>query len=193
MWELNFFSDEFLPIKMVAEYVYCPNAALFMYLNWVNNEKNIFLFEASLYHERSKRGTIKHRDKSIQQKNYFIFSQKHKIYGFCDMIERGKDEKTIFPVEYKFGNPQVTLSHKVQLALEVLCLSEMFSTQINYGFIYFYKTNSRVKIDISPSLTQFSISTLRKFRYYIKRSSVNKISQCKRKGCSYFSVACGPY
>ncbi len=185
MLETKFFTDKYLPIKIVAEYCYCPRGGLYMYLNWENNENNIFLYEGSLYHKNLNKIEVKYRKNKKQMKNMLVFSDRYKIFGFCDLVEFNKN--LIIPIEYKSGYPKLNFFHKVQLTLQALCLENMLKKQINFGYIYFYKINKRKKVVIDKLLKNSVIQKINEFRNLIKNIEINsQIKGCNKKGCSYF-------
>lgn len=184
MLELKFFED-YIPIKTIAEFIYCPKAGIYMYLNWSNNLRNPFLFEGTLFHNRLVKSKYKYRNNKIQHKNFLIFNKKLKIYGFCDLVE--KEGNYIIPVEYKSGKPEINLFHKSQLCLEAFCLSQMFKKPVKYGYIYFYKTNKRHKIIFNKSLQKIVLLKLFQFKKTISSlNNFDKYSGCKKAGCSYY-------
>jgi len=180
--------ENYLPIKTIAEYVYCPRAAIFMYLNWENDKRNVFLYEGELYHRQFQKTKLKHRRRGKQIRNILVFNHDLEIYGFCDAIEI-KNSKLI-PLEYKSGIPKLELYKKVQLALQSICLSEMFKTNIDYGFIYFRKLHRRVKVELNDEIKNYAIKVLKEFREKISKASIdlNKFPSCNHKGCSYYFV-----
>ena len=185
MLEVKFFTDNYLPIKTIAEYCYCSKAGLYMFLNWENNENNIFLYEGSLYHKNLNKINIKYRENKKQLKNMLVFNHKYKIFGFCDLVEVNKD--LIIPIEYKAGYPRINFFHKIQLTLQALCLEEMLKKEIDFGYIYFYKINKRKKVIINEFLKNYAIQKINEFRKLIENIDFNnKINGCSKKGCSYF-------
>lgn len=184
MIELKFFED-YISIKNIAEFIYCPRAGIYMYLNWYNDLTNPYLFKGTLFHNNLVKSKYKYRKNKVQYKNFLIFNRKLKVYGFCDLIEKHKD--LIVPVEYKSGKPEINLFHKAHLCLEALCLSEMFKTPIDYGFIYFYQSNKRHKVIFDKKLENTVLEKIYEFKQIILHlNSLNKYVGCNKKGCSYY-------
>ncbi len=185
-WNFALFED-YLPIKTVAEYAYCPRAAIYMYLNWENDLRNVFLYEGEMYHKRFQKLLVKHRVTGKQLRNFLVVSRKLKIYGICDSIEEKGDE--LIPIEYKSGYPEVENYHKIQLALQAFCLSEMFNKEVNFGIIYFRKIHRRKIIDLTSS-KDAALKLLEEFRKKIASGNIDlrDFPSCGKRGCSYFSV-----
>jgi CRISPR-associated exonuclease Cas4 len=182
-------SAHYLPIKTVAEYAFCPRAAIYSYLNWENDVMNVFLYQGELYHKRSEKQKLKHRKNKKQKKKFFVFSKTIKVYGLCDIIETSFNK--IYPVEYKSGRPVLYYYKKIQLALQSICLSEMFQQNVNEGIIFFYALQKRYRVNIDENLKKDALNILREFRNIIKNLNhinLKEIPSCGRKGCSYYSV-----
>ncbi len=136
-----------------------------MYLEceWGNNYK---IVEGDLLHQRAddpnfneKRGAI-YISRSVP-----IFSNKLNLYGVADIVEFIQNEKgikiprkkglwEINPVEYKNGKPEKSNADNYQLCAQVMCLEEMFQTEIKSGDIFYGKIKRRVTVEITEELKE---------------------------------------
>ncbi|MCS7183768.1 MAG: CRISPR-associated protein Cas4 [Patescibacteria group bacterium] len=190
MIEISFF-ENYLPITYIAEFIYCPRGAVYMYFNWENNLKNKFLYEGYLYHKKIKSYQVKHRKNKLQRKNILLFNNDLKIYGFCDVVEFTFDK--IYPVEYKSGLPRINDFNKSQLLLQCLCLEYMFNKKVEGGYIYFYKINKRFYLKFDTKFRNFVINKIFEFKSIIEKIKKTKIigssiNLCNKRGCSYYQI-----
>ena len=135
-----------LPISLVMHTVYCPRRA------WIesNGEKTDTsqMQEGQSAHKRvddpkTSRGT--------QQRAVTISSTRLGLTGRCDAIEPQEDGTTRI-IEYKATpvrrNASVTPAHRVQLALQKICLEEAGET-VSECAVHFTNHNKTVPVDIS--------------------------------------------
>lgn len=135
-----------LPISLVMHTVYCPRRA------WIesNGEKTDTsqMQEGQSAHKRvddpkTSRGT--------QQRAVTISSTRLGLTGRCDAIEPQEDGSTRI-IEYKATpvrrNASVTPAHRVQLALQKICLEEAGET-VSECAVHFTNHNKTVPVDIS--------------------------------------------
>lgn len=135
-----------LPISLVMHTVYCPRRA------WIesNGEKTDTsqMQEGQSAHKRvddpkTSRGT--------QQRAVTISSTRLGLTGRCDAIDPQEDGSTRI-IEYKATpvrrNASVTPAHRVQLALQKICLEEAGET-VSECAVHFTNHNKTVPVDIS--------------------------------------------
>lgn len=135
-----------LPISLVMHTVYCPRRA------WIesNGEKT----DTSQMQEGQsahKRVDDHKTSRGAQQRAVTISSTRLGLTGRCDAIEPQEDGSTRI-IEYKSTpvrrNASVTPAHRVQLALQKICLEEAGET-VSECAVHFTNHNKTVPVDIS--------------------------------------------
>ena len=96
------------------------------------------------------------RKEKIIVRGMRVYSPILGISGDCDIVEFHQKKDGVFipsfegnyeviPIEYKRGRPKEGEEDVLQLALQALCLEDMFCTTIPYGYIYYGETRRRQK------------------------------------------------
>lgn len=149
---------EYLPARMLNEYVYCPRL---FYLEISNGE--------SRDSEDNIDGRFKHErvdNKSFSKFNYneikkdfnstaiTLSDNKSNIIAKMDLIEMKKNE--VIPVEYKKGSLPKTKdkiwdTDKIQLCAQAIVLKEN-GYNCNSGIIYYIESKTRVKVEFNKDL-----------------------------------------
>ncbi len=155
--------DEYLMLSGIQHFAFCRRqwAIIHIEKQW---EENVHTVLGDIMHERA------HDIRLTEQANGNLIvralpvkSQSLGISGECDIVEfkKVKNGITIFghnglysvcPVEYKKGKPKVDDVDILQLVAQVICLEEMFYTEIKYGYLYYGETRRRIKIEITKEL-----------------------------------------
>ena len=87
------------------------------------------------------------------------------VSGECDIVEFRKTEEGIqlhghrgcyqvYPVEYKRGTPKITEMDRLQLVAQIICLEEMFQTEISQGAIFYGEIRRREIVDTKSEMEQ---------------------------------------
>jgi CRISPR-associated exonuclease Cas4 len=136
-----------IQVSGIQHYMYCKRRWALLYIEnlW---KDNFLTFDGDRIHKKVHDSSIKEsrEDKFIERGTY-IGSEIYNLTGQCDAIEFYKDKKgiqlknkedlwIIVPVEYKHGDGSSIDIDKYQLFAQILCLEEMYTTKINYGYIY---------------------------------------------------------
>jgi CRISPR-associated protein Cas1 len=153
---------DYLPVRMVNEFVYCPR--LFFY-EWVEGvfRENADTVEGSIQHQRvdretnglPKAGEIG-AEEAIHSRSVTLSSDRLRIIAKLDLIEL--QGGTVTPVDYKHGKPReengalaAWAPDRVQLALQGLILREN-GCWCDEGVVYYATTKQRVRIEFTPEL-----------------------------------------
>ncbi len=151
---------DYLPARMVNEYVYCPR--LFFY-EWVDG-----IFQESA---DTVEGAFQHRHvdetatplpapadlpQSIHSRSATLASESLRVIARMDLIEA--DAGVVTPVDYKHGRPRegpngldLWPADRAQLAVQGLILREN-GYPCREGIVYYRKTGQRVRVEFDDTL-----------------------------------------
>jgi CRISP-associated protein Cas1 len=155
---------DYLPARMVNEFVYCPR--LFFY-EWVEGvfRENADTVEGSIQHKRVDRegGSLPSAEMldledRIHSRCITLSSERLRVIAKMDLLEI--EDGAVTPVDYKHGRPKEVKAaldlwapDRIQLALQGIILREHGYT-CNEGVVYYAATKQRVRIELDQALIQ---------------------------------------
>jgi CRISPR-associated protein Cas1 len=152
---------DYLPARMVNEFVYCPR--LFFY-EWVEGvfRESVDTVEGKVQHERVEAKTTElpgpeeDTTEKIHARSVTLSSEQHRVIAKMDLLEAA--EGVVTPVDYKHGAPRETENgvelwptDRVQLAVQGLILREN-GYLCEEGIVYYQKTRQRVRVEFDEEL-----------------------------------------
>ena len=167
---------EYLPARMLNEYVYCPRL---FYYEWVegvfaHNQETV---EGAIRHAKidSKSDPLTPAEQlteedTIHSRSVTLSSETHNLIATMDVVEADGTETT--PVDYKRGAPRTdkqagTISawdpDRVQIAVQALVLRDN-GYNCQEGVIYYVKTKQRVRVPIDDELVEQTLAALAEAR-----------------------------
>lgn len=161
-------------------------------------EENLRTVEGNLLHEKCHDGySSESRREVFLSRGMPVFSRTLGASGECDIVEFRKSSQgislhgreglyTVYPVEYKHGEPKDGDIDILQLAAQALCLEEMLSCEINGGAIFYGKTKRRQKVELSGELKERVRDLFAEMHGYLGRGYVPKVKPTK--GCNACSL-----
>lgn len=184
-----------LSIYNISEYLYCQKSCFYKIFHFEEDqEDNIDMIKGRNQHELVHSDSIRYKNNNIKQiTNLSVFSHKYNIVGKLDLLEINNNQ--YYPIEYKKGKYRDFVNHKIQLCLQVLCLEEMYNTNIDFAYIFFIEEHRRYKIDINNNLRTLTINAI----YEIKNKLIqnnpslflkNNNELCEK--CSFYQT-CLPF
>ena len=148
---------EYLPARMVNEYVYCPRLFYYEHVEGVFVE-SADTVEGKLEHVRVDRErqrnrklpTAKVEEPPKVMRSVMLSSERHRVIAKLDLAEvRGE---VAVPVDYKHGRPMSTddgpvawSPDRVQLAVQCLVLRDN-GYACDEGIVFYQKTRQRVRV-----------------------------------------------
>lgn len=152
--------EDYLMISGIQHYEFCRRQWALIHIEdmWEDNLRTV---EGNIMHERAHDGPVKEsRGSKLISREMRVFSRTLGITGICDVVEfiqceedanaitlQERDGKYIvIPVEYKKGESKKSDADRLQLIAQIMCLEEMMSTNIYYGYLYYGKTKQREKV-----------------------------------------------
>jgi CRISPR-associated protein Cas1 len=152
---------DYLPARMVNEFVYCPR--LFFY-EWVEGvfRESADTVEGSVQHKRVDRegkGLPKAEEageEKIHSRSVTLSSERLRVIAKMDLVELAGSTAT--PVDYKHGRPrsdpeklELWPTDRVQLATQAIILREN-GYRCDEGVIYYQSTKQRVRLEFSDAV-----------------------------------------
>lgn len=156
---------DYLPARMVNEYVYCPRLFFYMWVEGVFRE-SADTVEGSAQHTRvdkkNARGLPKPEEatgeETIHSRSAMLSSERLRVIAKMDLIE--VEGGSVTPVDYKHGKPRETAeklelwpTDRVQLALQALILREN-GYRCEEGVIFYTGTKQRVRISMTHEVLE---------------------------------------
>lgn len=182
--------EDYLRISAIQHYSFCKRqwALIDIELYW---EENAHTIHGKLMHNKAHDPTFgEKRGDLLVSRAMPIISHQLKIVGVCDIVEFVKDENGVplknregkyrlYPVEYKKGMPKNNDCDVLQLVAQVMCLEEMFVTDIDFAFIYYGSTKKREKVEITEELRNKVAHLTKEMRDFYQRSYIPRVKETK--------------
>lgn len=196
----EFSEDDYLKISGIQHYVYCPRQWALIHIEdqWADNNLTI---TGSRIHQRAHDSKIKERTESkLAVRKLKVSSRILGITGECDVVDFIKAESgvklfnrqgfyTVYPIEYKKGQPKEGLEDVLQLIAEVLCLEEMFLTEIPTAYLYYYETRHRYPVNVTDKLRYECSETIKEMHSFYKARRVPNVRYSKKcEKCSLINI-----
>ncbi|MEX2118181.1 MAG: CRISPR-associated endonuclease Cas1 [Pirellulales bacterium] len=163
---------DYLPARMLNEFVYCPRLFYYEWVEgvFVDNRETV---EGALRHQKLERkdDALPPADQVeagevIHSRSVTLSSDTHRLIAKLDLIEGA--EGLVTPVDYKRGSPRENRDDgsleawqpdRVQLAAQALVLRDN-GYRCDEGVIYYVATKQRVRVPIDQQLIDETLSAL---------------------------------
>lgn len=197
---MQYKEDDYLMISGIQHFKFCRRQWALSYLEqqW---EENYHTMTGRLMHEKAHDPFLKEKRKDILIVRALpVSSREFGISGECDVVEFHKCDDgiklyghygmySVYPIEYKKGKPKTTEEDILQLTAQVMCLEEMFSTEINEGAIFYGETRKRERIIITEELRNEVQNIVKEMRQYYERNYTPKVKSDKKcNSCSLKNI-----
>ena len=186
--------DEPLLISALNQYLFCPRRCALMHTEgiWVDNAHTA---KGTLLHEHADSSGYEHDKGAKVLRGLTLYSTQYGLTGRADIVEVRDMEvaqsrrKSYMPVEYKKGKRRRFENDEVQLCAQALCLEEMFSTEIERGYIFHAASKRRHEVVFDAALRAETVKTIEAVRALI----ASKVTPAARllprcDGCSLRGV-----
>lgn len=155
--EKKYKDDDLLPLSGIQHLAFCERqwALIHVENQWVENARTA---KGRNLHQRvddqyftETRGEVK------TVRSVPLVSKALGLYGVADVIELEKvpdesDGVRYSIVEYKRGKPKPDDRDEVQLCAQAICLEEMLSITLVYGYLYYGETKHRHRVELNDPL-----------------------------------------
>jgi len=190
---------DYLPARMVNEFVYCPR--LFFY-EWVEGvfKESVDTVEGKIVHKRvDQKGTAlppaeEVGGEPIHSRSVTLSSETHRVIARLDLVEGS--EGIVTPVDYKHGQPRETESgielwpsDRIQLAIQGLVLRAN-GYRCEEGIVYYAKTRQRVRVSFDEELIDQTVQTIEEARAVARSGAIPPplVDSPKCPGCSLVGI-----
>ncbi len=161
---------DYLPARMVNEFVYCPRL---FYYEWVEGlfRESADTEEGKVVHRRVDRegselpAAEELGEERIHSRSVTLASDRHRLIARIDLLE--VDNGLVTPVDYKRGRPrqgeeglELWPTDRIQLAVQAIILREL-GYRCEEGIVYYAQTRQRVRVAFDDQLIQEALSIVR--------------------------------
>ena len=154
---------DYLPARMVNEYVYCPRLFYFMWVDGVFAD-NVHTVEGRAQHSRVDAGPGSlpapddESEEKIHARSVTLSSERLKVIAKIDVVEG--EGNLVSPVDYKRGRPkengeqlEAWPADRAQLILQAIVLREN-GYRVEEAVAFYRTTRQRVRIAIDPEAVE---------------------------------------
>ena len=192
--------DEFIPLSLISEYVYCKRRAVMRLIEQVH-PVSYYLTDGKLAHEKVHDATKREqRGDVLYVRGLHLYSSVLGVSGVADMIEFHLDDNGVsltsmdglwspVLIEYKRGVLKTHEEYEAQLCAQAICLEEMLCCSISSGYLFYTGSHRRDKIDFTDDL-RCLVQTVADdlHRVLLNPSSVSPVFSKKCSGCSMYDI-----
>ncbi len=165
-------APEYLPARMLNEFVYCPRLFYYMHVEgvFVHNRETV---EGALRHAKldGREDSLIPAseladDQKLHSRSVMLSSDTHRLIAKMDLIE--VDGGRVTPVDYKRGKPYKNAStgeleiwdtDRVQMAVQAIVLRENGYT-CDEAIVYYVATKQRVRLAVDEALVAETLAAL---------------------------------
>lgn len=200
MTESEYKEEEFLLLSGLQHFSFCRRQWALIHIEQQWNE-NVLTVKGNLFHEKVHDGySAEKRKNLIISRGMPIHSRTLGVSGECDVVEfvqqdggvtlpHREGEYMLYPVEYKRGKAKVTDEDRLQLTAQVICLEEMFLTEIPEAYLFYGETRRRERVEITEELRAECRRLLLEMHRLYARGHTPKVKKAKKcEACSMKSV-----
>lgn len=200
---MEYKEDEYLMISGIQHFKFCRRqwALIHIEQQWA---ENVHTVTGELMHKKVHDPYLKEKRKDVLITRALpVSSRRLGISGECDAVEflkQGDGVKLykhrglygIYPIEYKKGKPKVTEEDILQLAAQIMCPEEMFSTRIPEGALFYGETRRRQIVEMTEELRQQVMDTTAEMHQYFRRRYTPRVKYGKKCNACSLKDICIP-
>ena len=189
-----YFQEDIVPLSALQHYMFCHRQCALNYVEkvWI---ENYLTASGRLLHKKTEEYFKESRNNVVMEFGTELYSEEYKLFGQADVVEyhydsdRKKRIKKIIPIEYKRGKAKNNHSDIVQLCGQALCLMEMSCQKIEYGYLFYFGTRSRIKINFSKEILNTTLECINSVHKLFLESKIPDAIYSKScKNCSMINV-----
>lgn len=200
---MEYTEDNYLMLSGIQHFKFCKRqwALIHIEQQW---EENVHTVVGELMHKKAHDPYFVEKRKDLLiARSLPIASRKMGVSGECDVVEFHRCEDgiklhghrgsfSVYPIEYKKGQPKLTEEDRLQLVAQVMCLEEMFSTNIQEGALFYGETRRREVLEITEDLRQEVREMFREMHQYFDRKYTPKVKYSKACNACSLKEICLP-
>ncbi len=196
MMESEYREEDFLQLAGLQHFSFCRRqwALIHIEQQWVDN---VLTVKGNIFHEKVHDGYSSEKRKDIIiSRGMPVRSRMLGISGECDVVEfvradtgvtlSGREGRyVLYPIEYKRGRSKITDEDRMQLTAQVICLEEMFLTEIPAAYLFYGETRRRERVEITEELRAECRRLLQEMHQFYERGYTPKVRKTKKcEACS---------
>ena len=193
-------SDELLPLSGIQHFIFCRRqwALIHVERQW---QDNMLTVEGKILHKRTDDPFFTEtRNGVITTRSVPVASYRLGLAGVCDVVEFTESPDGVklpghdglyspAPVEYKRGHEKRDPCDEAQLCAQAICLEEMLSTAIPFGYLYYGETRHRVEVELTAELRDLVRSMSEEMHAYFQRGYTPRVKPSKAcRSCSLADI-----
>jgi len=200
---MEYKEDDYLMISGIQHFCFCRRqwALIHIEQQWAENVHTVV---GELMHKKAHDPYLTEKRKDVLITRALpVASRTLGISGECDVVEFHKRDEgiklhghrglyEIYPIEYKKGKPKKSEEDILQLAAQVMCLEEMFSTDISEGALFYGETRRRESVKITEELRQQVKDMVLEMHQYYERKYTPQVKYSKRCSSCSLNDICMP-
>jgi CRISPR-associated exonuclease Cas4 len=202
---MNHYSeDDYLMLSGIQHFVFCKRqwALIHIEQQW---QENLHTVEGNILHKKAHDGAASEKRKDLLiTRGMRVFSRSLGISGVCDVVEFHQDAQkgislhgrkgkySVYPVEYKRGEPKQHDADILQMVAQGICLEEMLSCEIQRGFLYYGEIRRRIEVEFNEELRCRVRDIFAEMHQYYCRRHTPKVKPTKSCNACSLKVLCLP-
>ena len=181
----------------IQHFAYCRRqwALIHIEQQWAENERTV---AGDIMHRRAHDAQqTELRGDKLTMRGVRIRSDEMNITGVCDVVEFHRQPEgielfgyegrwSVYPVEYKRGEPKLHDADELQLCAQAMCLEEMLLCRIAEGSLFYGETRRRERVVFTDELRQRVKQMFAEMHQYFARGHTP--SAKPDKGCNACSL-----
>jgi CRISPR-associated exonuclease Cas4 len=196
----EYMPEELLPLSGIQHFLFCRRqwALIHVERQW---QENVLTTEGKLLHDRADKPFLSDvREGIITTRSMPIASYRLGLFGVCDVVEfipspegirlpNREGEYMPAPIEYKRGHEKKDQSDQAQLCAQAMCLEEMLSVTMPYGYLYYHEIRHRVEIKLTNELRDLVLKISKEMHSHFERGHTPRVKPSRAcKSCSLQNV-----
>ncbi|MDO7788726.1 CRISPR-associated protein Cas4 [Desulforamulus aquiferis] len=199
--EKQYEEEDFLALSGIQHFAYCERQWGIIHIEnqWVENVRTV---EGKILHERVDDPYFSETRNNVKiVRSVPIKSHTLGLYGVADVVELHLNSAAVAElaeeeslirysiVEYKRGKPKSDDRDEVQLCAQAICLEEMLSINIDFGYLYYGQTKHRHRVEFDNCLRKRVRELTEKMHsLYLKGETPQAKYSKQCKNCSLINV-----
>lgn len=195
--------DDYLMISGIQHFAFCRRqwALIHIEQQWT---ENVHTAMGEIMHKKAHDPCLSEKRKGVLAVRALPVSSKLLgLSGECDVVEFHQREEgvklyghrglySIYPIEYKKGRPKETEADVLQLAAQVMCLEEMFSTDIEEAALFYREIRRRQQVTVTEEMRGRVRAVAEEMHRYYDRHHTPKVKAGRQCNSCSLKEICMP-
>ena len=199
---IEYGDEDLLMLSGIQHITFCERqwALIHIEQQWVEN--NLTVVGNWLHSKVDNPHEMTKRNETVTLRSVPLTSKRLGLYGISDAVEMTQtcESNSIIhpeyegkwhlrPIDYKKGKPKFDERDTVQLCAQAICLEEMYQIRIEYGYLFYWETRHREKIEFTDELRLLTESkALRMHELYSSQFTPQAIYKPHCRQCSLLDI-----